>query len=293
MVIIVSKEGQIANRLWHYSNFMVNAIAHNYSLVHLHFNEYESYFSESIERNKHVFPVRTRLFRNELLNTIFKKIFIALVKVSRKTGWRNYFFFHVLINDEYQQGAKEIDLNSIELVKAFTKKTVLVSGWLFKDRVHMKKQQEMLSNFWEPNQSILLPLKKKITDLKSTADIVVGLHIRRGDYKYFNNGSWYYDVETYKTRMAEFCSLAAGKKVHFIVCTNEKYEVTDFKGFHVSIDQRNFIDDLFLLSMCDFIMGPPSTFSMWASYYGKVPLFKMQHVDDCIDSLTTFKIIEQ
>ena len=30
--------------------------------------------------------------------------------------------------------------------------------------------------------------------------------------------------------------------------------------------------DLYALSRCDYIIGPPSTFSQWASYYGHVPL---------------------
>ena len=27
-----------------------------------------------------------------------------------------------------------------------------------------------------------------------------------------------------------------------------------------------------MMSQCDYLMGPPSTFTMWASFMGKVPL---------------------
>lgn len=32
-------------------------------------------------------------------------------------------------------------------------------------------------------------------------------------------------------------------------------------------------EDLFSLSKADYIIGPPSTFSAWASLYGTVPLY--------------------
>lgn len=52
MVVIVSKEGQLANRLVHASAFIANVIANNYRVVHLFFEDYYSYFSGSLECKK-------------------------------------------------------------------------------------------------------------------------------------------------------------------------------------------------------------------------------------------------
>ena len=33
------------------------------------------------------------------------------------------------------------------------------------------------------------------------------------------------------------------------------------------------VEDLYALAGCDLLIGPPSTFTQWASFYGKVPLY--------------------
>lgn len=38
---------------------------------------------------------------------------------------------------------------------------------------------------------------------------------------------------------------------------------------------RSAEDDQTLMSQCDYIIGPPSTFSTWASFMGKVPLLHL------------------
>jgi hypothetical protein len=35
------------------------------------------------------------------------------------------------------------------------------------------------------------------------------------------------------------------------------------------------VEDLYSLARCDYLLGPPSTFSLWASFYGNVPLHQM------------------
>ena len=62
-------------------------------------------------------------------------------------------------------------------------------------------------------------------------------------------------------------------------------EITCFQ-----LPQSSNIEDLYALSLCDYILGPPSTFSMWASFYGKKPLRIVSYKDEAI-SLHEFKII--
>ena len=35
------------------------------------------------------------------------------------------------------------------------------------------------------------------------------------------------------------------------------------------------VGDLYALARCDYIMGPPSTYTQWASFYGNAPLFHL------------------
>jgi len=59
-----------------------------------------------------------------------------------------------------------------------------------------------------------------------------------------------------------------------------------FTGIKTHFGTGHFIEDLYTLASCDYIIGPPSTFTMWASFYGRVPLYKiidrnkLQEIDD-------------
>jgi hypothetical protein len=37
------------------------------------------------------------------------------------------------------------------------------------------------------------------------------------------------------------------------------------------------VEDLYAFAGCDLLVGPPSTFTAWAAFYGEVPLL---HVED-------------
>ena len=47
-----------------------------------------------------------------------------------------------------------------------------------------------------------------------------------------------------------------------------------FKELHCfNVENANAATDLYALSLCDRLMGPPSTFSRWASFVNHVPLY--------------------
>jgi len=42
------------------------------------------------------------------------------------------------------------------------------------------------------------------------------------------------------------------------------------------ISQNPWYIDQHLMTRCDYLIGPPSTFTLWASYVGKVPFFQIE-----------------
>jgi len=42
------------------------------------------------------------------------------------------------------------------------------------------------------------------------------------------------------------------------------------------------VSDIFALSDCDYILGPKSTFTQWASFYGARPLLHLQGSDQVV-----------
>ena len=79
--------------------------------------------------------------------------------------------------------------------------------------------------------------------------------------------------------------------VTYLICSDEKIDKCAFNYFNIYFSKEDPVVDLLLLSKCDYIIGPPSTFSLWASYYGKVPLFTIKNNQVKLD-LQDFKISE-
>ncbi|HEV2761361.1 MAG TPA: hypothetical protein VGV38_00100, partial [Pyrinomonadaceae bacterium] len=71
-------------------------------------------------------------------------------------------------------------------------------------------------------------------------------------------------------RQAE--SLFPGRRVSFLVCSNAEHVGGAFEGFRHTRGTGHLVEDLYALAGCDYLVGPPSTFTMWASLYGGVPL---------------------
>lgn len=49
------------------------------------------------------------------------------------------------------------------------------------------------------------------------------------------------------------------------------------------MDNPAIVEDLYALSRCNYIMGPPSTFTMWASFIGDVPLRIVKYSNENIE----------
>lgn len=110
--------------------------------------------------------------------------------------------------------------------------------------------------------------------------IIIALHIRRGDYRLYRNGEFFYSDEEYINIMR--CLINSTQKhIRFYLFSNEEIQTETFisSGFDVVnvYNQGGEIDfDLALMAMCDYIMGVPSTFSWWAAFYGDKPYLTLK-----------------
>ena len=104
---------------------------------------------------------------------------------------------------------------------------------------------------------------------KPQSALRIGLHIRRGDYKDYKNGEYYWDATTYVHVMREI-SQTLGQRPHiFIVCSHDHWEPDVFAGLPHCHEAGGYMDDFVALSRCDVVIGPPSTFANWAAFLGR------------------------
>lgn len=116
----------------------------------------------------------------------------------------------------------------------------------------------------------------KFSKLNLQGKKLMAVHFRRGDYKLFNGGKWYYENEDFLSWMKMIYD--EDNSLHFLIFSNEKVDLNIFRKYNlpVSIMDGTAIEDLCCMSKCDYIMGPPSTFSWWASYIGNSKLLWLE-----------------
>ena len=130
-----------------------------------------------------------------------------------------------------------------------------------------------IREIYAPNQHIIDDVKTVMDRYRSEGYFIIGVHIRRGDYKTFEGGKYYFEFDEYKQHMQALCEVYKDKKVCFAISTNERIGADAFEGLEIcKTANTTAIHDLYMLTQCDRIIGPLSTFSRWASFYGEVPL---------------------
>jgi hypothetical protein len=183
-------------------------------------------------------------------------------KYAAKTG----FIKTIIFDDE-----ETVEIKSKELLNS---RKAFVDGWFLRDYDLFLKYQDELKHLFGFKKSITQKLDHQINQHKN---LKVGLHIRRGDYAKWHNGKYFYTDHEYiqilKTLISQF-----QQEVDIIIFTNDKNLDKNVYSNHLNNSNIIFADgnqaeDLYYLSNCDFILGPPSTFSLMASFYHHRPLY--------------------
>jgi hypothetical protein len=190
--------------------------------------------------------------------------------LERGNGWNNYkgLTWKVTHNKKW---------DNIFNVLGFTK------GWNTRtDTRYLQQTLPELKKIFRPKKEIMDKADMMISSLKEHSDIVVGVHIRRGDYATWNDGRFFYELEDYHQFMLRIKDLYKNKKVSFFISSNEDFSLdlfTDCDCSRFGKEPSGAILDLYTLSLCDRLIGPFSSYSRWASFIGEVPLCFLESRD--------------
>ncbi len=124
------------------------------------------------------------------------------------------------------------------------------------------------------------PARDAIEPLRREADIVIGVHIRQGDYRGWFDGKYFFPAARYAAWMHELAAQFPGRRVAFFVCSDEPRSLGEFPGLTVGLGTDSPVSDIYALARCDYILGTKSTFSQWASFYGEKPLLQVCGTDE-------------
>jgi hypothetical protein len=152
---------------------------------------------------------------------------------------------------------------------------LFVGGWEFRDYEAISNQFELLKNKYciiKSNKSFSL-----ICDKIKDYEIVLGVHIRRGDFKTWCGGKYYFDDSTYRRFVNDFIKIQNGKKIFVIYFSDNKLDPSSLNCPTEYIISKNaYYIDYKLMGKCTYLIGPPSTFSPWASFLYNVPYLRIE-----------------
>ena len=173
--------------------------------------------------------------------------------------------------------------------KMLRHKHIVVSGWNVRFYDLFLKYRSEICDLFTIDDIYTNPVREKMLQVEGGDNNVVrlGVHIRRGDYAQWKDGIYCYDDETYARYINRFAALHDGEDIHVFLSTNdpdvveEKYQEM-CPNVHIHYLRGNSPQDLFMLSECDYVIGPPSTFSLVAIMYRDIPLYRMDTSDETV-----------
>ena len=183
----------------------------------------------------------------------------------------------------------EKDLNSIN-----SNKITIIKAWDIRCPKAINLYGNQIRKLLEPTSLYIDNAKLIINSLREKYDCLIGVHARRGDYKQFLNGLHFHCWQSYKEWIFQLKKLFRSigrERIGFLICSDEKPNRSILYDSCIKISEGNhYLTDLHALSLCDYLVGPPSSFGTWISWHGKSPRC-IVNKNMSIESLKQFNIV--
>ena len=260
MILLIDNGGQTCNQLWAYASALIHSIETCQRICVL------TYDKEIVN-----FPhlLKSKYFSFPLYSSILHKCFgigtyVKLIRrVLRGKNHNCYpFLFRLFRNKVFKPWDHLYDLDTNKYIDE------LKATFSFSNEI----KEYVDSQFLEKTKGY---------------DTIVGVHIRRGDYKYWQCGHYFLEMSQYRMICKNIIKLYPHKKLKFFISTNENINADEWNEIdYFVINQSSAMKDLYGLTKCDMIIGPPSSFSRWAAFIGEK---KLSFIQDKNQNEFTFK----
>jgi hypothetical protein len=275
-LVIQRDYGQLGNRLHTHANALAWCIENKVNLVNLSFKKYSPLFASDNSHTVETFIAR----KSKLTNLLrFERLWEVLGKITRSDKWLNRLTKIAVREKNDCEFLSETELN--ESFNFETKaKAMLVRAWDLRFPDSLERQQERVREILTPNDRAKDSANETISQLREKFDCIVGVHARRGDYKEYLGGVHFHNWDSYRDWIIQTKNLMGGQgkgRVGFLLCSDDNPPSLSFADLPVHfVEENSAMTDLHSLSLCDYNLGPPSSFGTWVSWYGKVPRLQVE-----------------
>lgn len=251
MIVLFNGSGGLCNRIILFAHAYGTSIKYNKKIVHLFWSDLKNVFKTNVDSNVLLYP--------------------------RKLDWMYRFYRkitnHLKLNPDRKRNST---------IKA--KGIQIIDDWYYRDYSSLFTFREKICQLFQPVDAYRDMVDYfwdsfKLSNVKTT----IGLHMRLGDYSQWRNGKYYYEIDAYREWMQQVAN-EFNFMVQFIICTNVDLNIDSLRSdkYNVYLGPGDEVIDLYILSKCDYIMGPPSTYSWWAAFYGNKPYLTLLSQDQII-----------
>ena len=267
-IILCDKYGNIGNQLY-MSCFMIkwaqefSALTFNFGLIHN-----QQYFTK---------PSSDIFFRYPYCHSFNSpKMQATLASSFNRISLR-------LLNLKFLKNIKSLDLLQLksnkdfhELESTIQKKDITFLRGFIHDQPYsiFRKFFTKIKAYFEVSSIYTPKINEPLENLKDN-DVIIGVAIRHGDYKTWENGKYYLPAKTYQKWMEKAESFFAKKSVGFFIASDEEQDLSIFEKHNFFFRSGHPLENLYSLSKCDYLLSVPSSFAGWAYFIGEKPLLKL------------------
>ncbi len=268
IIILENNGGRLANQLWNFASVYSYCLENGYVIENFSFFKYNKYYNLEID-NK-IIEIFFKWNINYKIKIILYKLFVFFIKLTKKkfiVADGNKEFVLSLSQDAGQQ-------KIINFIRSRENGTFYFCGWLFRNNLGLEKFHEDIKKYFRPKEEFIKRPKELIEKLKIEYQLIVGVHIRQGDYKTWHGGKFYFDCGEVRVLLDNFLDSQINidrSKIVFVICSDGPIDGPQFIGLNYIKGPGTEIEDLYILSKTDIIIGSNSTYGGWAAYYGKIP----------------------
>ncbi|MFK8115425.1 MAG: hypothetical protein AB8B91_24725 [Rubripirellula sp.] len=287
MIIIAKNYGQLGNRLFLFAHLIAAAREYETKLSNPSFAEYAHLFPSTAGDLWCRYPNEGEAVgkpeRQDRRRKFFSKVTYVATKSLAVMGVNRLPLPGLPIQIIRLQPEQECDLGSDTFASSTRSHHLLLQGWMFRSERLLQKHAAEVRAHFEIQSENRRNVEQVVQRLRGEADVMVGVHIRHGDYATFMDGRYFFSVDQYVDAMRKIVAQLPGKRVAFLVCSNAKTKASDFAGLNVHFGPGHITEDMYAMAEADLLIGPPSTYTGWASFYGDVPLVVLKQADQSID----------
>lgn len=271
MMVIARNIGRLGNRLILFSHFVALAEEHGVALSNPCFAEYASLFPATRDTLYCKYRVERPLQVARSVPLWKRTLARELVYLPARIA-THLRLTHYPVRILRLERGESLDLQSPEVINAIrTRALVLFMGWQFRCYPLVWRHANTVREFFRWDHETEARVRRFNVQARGDHDLLVGVHLRRGDYAGFANGRYFFSDFQYVKWMRQVAEQKSGCRVKFLICSDAAWDESLFKEFDCIAGPGSVIEDMSALSRCDLIIGPPSTFTGWASFVGNVP----------------------